>query len=425
MNLQLSKRNRYPWHYWFFLSIPVINAIASNTTEYFSSDILNTGNLRALLIGLFAAWFLFTRLKNESLQRFILFYVAYYFILVLFSTDRLTSGNLYLKFVLGVIMLPLGYYYINSIARLELLMKILLVTLGLHILNIVIANVFQLGTSDYLDETFYFGAGRVNITKNILILVFMMPVTMLFIRRYRKAVMAIYIIAFLITLVGIKRSVLISAAAGIVTYLAVKQRFTLLLRTVAAISVVLVVMMLVFPEFISLFRSRFEARGERVELTEETIETEGRLSETETVFNAWKTGSFRHKLIGSEVFNDRLYFNTPRMLHTDYMIILNGSGLIGLFLWFLFFVQIIREKNKYYRGLKNHILFREMNAVFWVLLVAQIVLSVSGTIYAIELRALIFLFWGAFLGAMRGFLKEKYSLAEGEAQADGKTDRKT
>jgi len=415
MNLQVNRSKGYSWHFWFFLAIPVINAIASNTTEYFSSDILNTGNLRALIIGLFAAWFVFTKLPNENLPRVILFYIAYYFILVLFATDRLTSGNLYLKFVLGVIMLPLGYYYVNSIARLEVLLKVLLITLGLHILNIVIANIFQLGTSDYLDKTFYFGAGRVNITKNILILVFMMPVTMLFIPRYRKAVTVMYIIAFLITIIGIKRSVLISAAAGIVTYLAVKQRFTLLLRTVAAISVLLIVMMLVFPDLTNLFRSRFEARGERVELTEETIETEGRLSETETVFSAWKSGSFRHKLVGSEVFNDRLYFDTPRMLHTDYMIILNGSGLIGLFLWFYLFVRIIREKNRYYRGLKNHVLFREMNAVFWVLLVAQLILSVSGTIYAIELRSLIFLFWGAFLGTMRGFLKEKYPPGNNDA----------
>src|SRR5690606_7141708 len=133
----------------------------------------NTGNLRALIIGIFAAWFMFTRLPNESLSRFTLYYLGYYFLLVLFSTDRFTSGNLYLKFLLGVIMMPIGYYYINSIARLEVLLKILLFTLGLHILNIIIANIFALGTADYRDETFYFGAGRVNITKNILILVFM------------------------------------------------------------------------------------------------------------------------------------------------------------------------------------------------------------------------------------------------------------
>jgi len=403
----VNKSIRFTRQFYFVLAIPVINAIASNTSEYFSSDILNTGNLRALIIGLFAAWFLFTRLPNENFSRFILFYLGYYFILVLFATDRVTSGNLYLKFFLGIIMMPIGYYYINSIARLEILLKVLLFTLGLHILNIIIANIFALGTSDYLDETFYFGAGRVNITKNILILVFMLPVTMLFIKKYRRAVLILYIVAFLITLVGIKRSVLISAGAGIVAYLAVKRRFSLLMRTIVITSVFILIMVVMFPGFVDLFRSRFEARGERVELTEETMETEGRLSETETVFRGWSAGSFRHKLVGSEVFNDRLYFDTSRMLHTDYMIILNGSGLIGLVLWFYLFYRIIKEKNRFYRVLRNHILFREMNAVFWVMLVAQLVLSVSGTVYAIELRSLIFLFWGAFLGTMRGYLKDK------------------
>lgn len=403
----MNKNIRFTRQFYFVLAIPVINAIASNTSEYFSSDILNTGNLRALIIGLFAAWFLFTRLPNENFSRFILFYLGYYFILVLFATDRVTSGNLYLKFFLGIIMMPIGYYYINSIARLEILLKVLLFTLGLHILNIIIANIFALGTSDYLDETFYFGAGRVNITKNILILVFMLPVTMLFIKKYRRAVLILYIVAFLITIVGIKRSVLISAGAGIVAYLAVKRRFSLLMRTIVITSVFILIMVVMFPGFVDLFRSRFEARGERVELTEETMETEGRLSETETVFRGWSAGSFRHKLVGSEVFNDRLYFDTSRMLHTDYMIILNGSGLIGLVLWFYLFYRIIKEKNRFYRVLRNHILFREMNAVFWVMLVAQLVLSVSGTVYAIELRSLIFLFWGAFLGTMRGYLKDK------------------
>ena len=350
---------------------------------------------------------MFTRHPNDSLSRFTLYYLGYYFLLALFSTDRFTSGTLYLKFLLGVIMMPIGYYYIKSIARLEILLKVLLFTLGLHILNIIIVNIFQLGTSDYLDETFYFGAGRVNITKNILILVFMLPVTMLFIRKYRRIVFILYIVAFLIAIVGIKRSVLISAAAGVVTYLAVKQKFSLLLRTAVITSVSLLLIVVMFQGFADLFMSRFEARDERVELTEETIETEGRLSETETVFSAWSAGSFKHKLVGSEVFNDRLYFDTSRMLHTDYMIILNGSGLIGLFLWFYLFYRIIKEKNKYYRLLRNHILFREMNAVFWVLLVVQLVLSVSGTVYAIELRSLIFLFWGAFIGTMKGYLQDK------------------
>lgn len=405
----MNKNLRFSWQFYFVLAIPVINAIASNTTEYFRSDILNTGNLRALVVGLFAVWFIFVKMPNTSLSRFILIYLGYYLLLVVFSTDRMISGNLYLKFLLGVVMLPIGYYYINSLARLEKLLRILLITLGLHIFNILIANIFQLGTSDYLDETFYFGAGRVNITKNILILVFLLPVTLLFIKKHRRAVILLYLVSFLITIVGIKRSVLISAAAAVVIYLAVRQRFTLLLRTLAATAVLFLILVFVFPGLTDIFLSRFKARGERVELTEETMETEGRLSESETVFNAWKSGSYRHKLFGSEVFNDRLYFDTTRMLHTDYMIILNGSGIIGLILWFVMYYRLIREKRRYFRLLQNHVLFREMNAVFWVLLAAQLIMSVSGTIYAIELRSLIFLYWGAFFGTMRGYLRDKYS----------------
>ncbi len=413
----MVKAVKYPWQFYFVLAIPLINVIASNTSEYFRSDIFNTGNLRALIIGGFAIYFIVARIPKEGLSRFILLYLAFYMVLVLFASDRLLSGNLFLKFFLGVIMLPIGYYYINSIRKLEILLRILFVTLVLHLINIVIANIFQLGTSDYLDETFYFGAGRVNITKNILILVLLMPATMLFVRKYRKAVTLVYLASFLVTMVGIKRSVLLSAAAGVITYLAVKQRFTLLIRTAVVGAGLFLILILIFPGFTDLFRSRFEARGERVELTEETIETEGRLSETEAVFRAWSSGSFRHKLIGSEVFNDRLFFHSKRMLHTDYMIILNGSGLIGFVLWFYLYARLIREKKKYYRALKSHPLFSELNALFWVLLAAQLVLSVSGTVYAIELRSLIFLLWGAILGVMRGFLlnrKNRLTMAKNQ-----------
>ncbi len=54
-------------------------------------------------------------------------------------------------------MLPIGYYYINSIRKLEILLRVLFVILLLHLLNIAIANIFDLGTSDYLDQTFYSG----------------------------------------------------------------------------------------------------------------------------------------------------------------------------------------------------------------------------------------------------------------------------
>lgn len=393
---------------WLVFLFPIINAVATNTTDYFPPSLLNPGTVRAIIIGLFLIYFIIYKYPNDRLSRLFLFYCLFYLILSLTASRILTSTYNSLKFIIATMALPVGYYYINSIKKLNILLKILIITLALHMVNILIANIFTLGSSDYLDETFYFGAGRVNVTKSILILIFMLPLVLMFVRKYRSLVIVLYTIAFFVTLIGIKRSVMISAGVGIVTYLLAMRRGTLLFKSVMAIMITAFVVLLIFPNVVSLFKSRFEARKDRVELTEETFDTEARVGEIKTVLDGWKNGSVKHKLIGSEPFNDRYYLGTFRMLHTDYMIILSGSGLIGLLLWFYMYWLIVREKNRYYRFLKNHVFFREMNAVFWGIMAAQLILSVAGTVYAIEARSLIFLYWGAFLGTMRGYLKAGY-----------------
>jgi hypothetical protein len=394
--------------YKFVLAIPIINAVASNTTEYFQSALFNPGNLRAIIIGVFALYFIFTKLPNERIFRFIMFYLLFYLLLVLISTDKLHSGNLFLKFFLGIIMFPIGYYYIDSVGKFKGLVTVLFFTLLLHLTNLAIANIFKLGTSDYLDESFYFGAGRVNITKNILILVFMVPVTLLFTNKHKLKVIFVFLIAFVVTIIGIKRSVLVSGAVGFIIYLVIKQKISQLFKIVIASALLIFLIITILPRLTGLITARFNARSDRVEISEETLETEGRFDETKQVWINWKLGSMKHKLIGSEVFNDRIFYNSKRMLHTDYMVILNGSGIIGLFLWFYMLVIIIREKGIYYSRLKKNTLFQEMNAVFWILISTQLIISISGTVYAIEVRSLLFLIWGAFIGTMRGYLKNLY-----------------
>lgn len=394
---------------WLVFLFPVINAVATNTTDFFPPSLLNPGTVRAIIIGLFLIYFIIYKYPNDRLSRFFLFYCLFYLVLSLTASRILTSTYNSLKFIIATMALPVGYYYINSIKKLNILLKILIITLALHMVNILIANIFTLGSSDYLDETFYFGAGRVNVTKSILILVFMLPLVLMFVRKYRSLVIVLYAIAFFVTLIGIKRSVMISAVVGIGVYLLAVRKGTILFKGVLAILVTAGIGLLIFPNGVDLFHSRYEARKDRVELTENTFETEARLEEVQTVLNSWWRGSIKYKLIGSELFNDRYYFGTYRMLHTDYMIILSGSGLIGFFLWFYLFWLLVKEKNRYYRFLRNNVLFREMNAIFWGILAAQFILSVAGTVYAIEVRSLIFLYLGAFLGTMKGYLMKGYS----------------
>ena len=69
----------------------------------------------------------------------------------------------------------------------------------------------------------------------------------------------------------------------------------------------------------------------------ETMEIEGRYWETEAVINAIKNDDLMHTLFGSEIFNEFDYFKTKRMLHIDYNVILNGTGIIGLFVFLLIY----------------------------------------------------------------------------------------
>ncbi len=399
--------------YYFVLAIPVINVIASNTTEYFSEGAINTGIIRAVIFSLFSAYFILTSYPNNLPSRIIIFYLLFYAMLVLLSSDILYSANLYLKFFLSLIMFPVGFYYINDYQRFKTLLVVLLIALCLHIVNIFISNIFNLGSSDYLDESFYFGSGRVNITKSIMMLVLMAPVTFLLNKKARWYLIVIYITGFVISMIGIKRSVLLSGISSLVIYALLEEGKSNLIRALIGFGLGLLILLTVYPKALSIFLSRYESRGERVAMTEKSMESEARYSEVQKVWDTWVNGSVKHKMIGTDLFNDRQFFNVERMLHTDYMIVLNGSGIIGFLLWFYLFWVLIKGKNKYFKYLKNIEFFRELNALFYMYMASQLIMSISGTVYNVELRSTFFLVWGAIIGTMKtAVMKMTYGLNE-------------
>lgn len=392
----MSKKNQYL----FVLLFPIVNALAANTTEMFPGSFLTSGSLRALIIGTFTLFFIKNNLSNYKLNLFILFYLSYFLILSLLSSNIPLSLTLYFKFFLGVIMFPIGYYYFNTKDKIGDLVKSFLIALLIYLVTILISNIFKLGSSDYLADSFYFGTGRVNITKSMLLLILLAPITLHFIKR-KLIVYLIYILGLIITLIGVKRSVLLSGLSSILIYTYLNRTKTYLVRGIIYLVFGLTLTILIFPSLSDIFLKRIEARNERIYITDDSLDEEARYNEVSQVINTWQTGSIFHKAFGSELFNDRFFFKTNRILHIDYMILLNGSGIIGIILWFLIFWLIIKEKNKYYKYLKNDEFFNKMNSVFYMFLAAQMLMSISSTIYAIDIRSIIFLYWGAMIGTMK------------------------
>ncbi len=352
---------------------------------------------------IFLGFFLLRFYPGTLINRVIFIFILYIGILSLLTSNINLSVYGYMKFFIATLMFPLGYYFFNNHEKLLQLTKIYGWVLLLFMLNILISNIFELGTSDYLEEFFYFGAGRVNITKSTLIILFTGPI-LLYSKNFRyKRIFGIFlVIAVLVTIIGIKRSVLISALLAIIIFGFTSKQKAIFLRGLIGMAFILIVTFSIIPESSEILFHRYEARSEELEFTEETVDREGRYNETLMVLEAWVNGSLSHKLFGSEMFNDLYFFKQTRMLHTDYMVVLAGAGLVGLIFWFLIYYLMIREKERYWKLLKHDERFFYYRPVFYSILAGQMLMSISGTIQGIDLRSFILLYLGALIGSMRG-----------------------
>lgn len=390
----------------FTLFIPILLSITNNTVDYFEARTLHPGNIAMTIIIPLLVIFLIKYYPKERISLLILLYILFYLGLSFLSSNVFESLYAFLKFFVSLMMFPLSYYFINSYERFQTLTKYYFIALLLFLINLLIANIFKLGTSDYLEDSFYFGAGRVNMTKSMIILLFAnMNMIPMLTRKQKPYFISILIIGAFITLLGIKRSVLISFGVGAILFLFYNRVRYGSLKIILASLFGAMVLFLVYPKAFDLFSARFEARGERVELTDETLEKEGRVNELQLVVDTWVDGSIKHKLIGSDLFNDRQFFGARRMLHTDYAVILNGSGLIGFLLWIIILLAVYRKGNSYLKFINNDGRFPFLKPAFYSILLAQIFMSISGTIQGYGVRTFIWLYLGAIIGTLHSELR--------------------
>lgn len=397
----------------FLIFIPILFALAYNTTGYFSPRGLNPGTIRGFFMLFYLAIFLFKFYPESLVNKIIFLFVFYIGILSFLSSDINLSLYGYMKFFIASLMFPLGYYFINNHEKLLLLTRSYAWALGIFMLNIAVSNLFGLGSSDYLEESFYFGAGRVNITKVMIILIFTGPILLYSHKfKYSKVFGIFLAVSSFITMIGIKRSVLLSAIAGVLIFGLTSKSKTLFLRGIIGLSIILISFVFIFPKTIEIFYDRYEARSEELEINEEVFDKEGRVNETYLVIDTWVKGTIAFKFFGGEIFNDRYLFKKSRMLHTDYMVVLAGSGLVGIIFWFLIYYLMVREKEKYWKFLKLDPRFSQYHPVFYSILAAQMLMSISGTIQGIDLRSFILLYLGALIGSMRGEVKNLLQKSE-------------
>jgi len=134
------------------------------------------------------------------------------------------------------------------------------------------------------------------------------------------------------------------------------------------------------------------------------IEEEARYKEVPFVIDEILLSSdLKLMLFGKELFNsngnyaDGLFGD--RRLHVDYIGILHGSGVIGLTLYFLVYLFIFKRFRFLYR--KNRTLSKDEKAtykgLFYSFLITSLIISLSGQMYEITFRTMIFFTLGIIL----------------------------
>lgn len=398
-----------------FLAIPIINVLATIFTPYFPGGTLNPGVIRGVALTLFCIWFFLSKKHFNTITSSTYVFLGYLFVLCFISQEPLTSLYIYSKVFLASLFLPLALYFINSEYKFLLIMRACIVALGLLELNFVVSNVLEIGFATYKDDSVLFGESGVNITKYMVIFIMIVPFYLKYEKKKIHTLIAsiLLITGVIIVIIGMKRSAILAISAGFLIYSLLTPYKTRILKIVPFVGAFI---LLSGPYYIPIIQKRFEARQEKVSMTYEQLsssEEEGRLLEVEYTIEQTFGDSFEKIFIGYDLFLKKQFQSHKRMLHIDYMNMLGGAGLIGLFLFMAIYWRIWYFARKIKTTGNTSLAKNEIYAMVCCLLGVQAFMSFGGTMQGLDLRGALLLLLGGFVALVLQEIKKENTSYEG------------
>jgi hypothetical protein len=399
----------------FALFIPLLNIAAMLTVNEFEAGTFNPGTIRAAIILLFLIFILTEKTPNLTSIKLVYIYLSFLFIASTLSTDIYLSLYRYLKLFISTMMFIVGLIMIRSSADFMRLNRVYLNVLIICSLYILYANIFNYGSSDYLAESFYYGSTRVNITKVMAVLLLIVPISFATIsKKSPRIYYSVFLFfALVAVIIGMKRSAILGLSLGYIIYFFLTPDKNRLAKSIVSLAIILLIST---PIYLDTLTDRYEVRAKRRTFdvqTEELENTEARYREYLMVMNDFERRDIITALFGTEAFNDLYYYRTNRMLHTDFMLLLSSSGVIGLLLHIAILLIIpfellgIKPKRQSQKKI-----FKEVYAVNLALLACLFILSIAATVHSIEIRAFALMYMGASISFLKIRNKESVSLEE-------------
>jgi len=383
-----------------------------------NSIVIPKGSLITLLFngGIFIYCVLYFIKQNYLLGKFgfIHLYLVFLFILILLmSSNFMASLKLWMKYSIGILCLPIGFDLFSNKSAVGKLWGILQLFLWLFIINYLISNILHLGGSQYNSGATGVEMGNLfddALHTNLCILT-MIPF-MLYINKKNNVISLVLLCAFsvVLTIVLMKRTPILCLCLTTLCFITLWQYLknkygklenigTLIPTKIVVIGIISIGSLAYFYQ--GTIRLQYEARLDRFE---NGIEREGRTRELQYIANdILFNESVRTFLIGKETFNTvGTYANGRfgnRMIHENYGILLNGTGVLGIIFYIsinIYFLILLFKYSKRVDFKNNPIAYFLFIAYisYWLM---YTVASFSGTIWLVLYPSIHYMISGMIL----------------------------
>lgn len=328
-------------------------------------------------------------------------YAIYCFLLIFIARDLFISTYNYIRAFQALLLFPAAYFIFRSEQHIDVFAR--------SFINLVIAASLYLMLSYFLGigatqrYTLDFAAGRVNLnTLTYLIILTPAFAIRLNLRNYpvkNYLVMATLLFAIFIAVSSVKRTTIFFIALSFVLYLLFTPREYKNQFRKATVFLVFV-LFLTSSFYYDTIATRLSVRQDAYGV--ENLEQEGRILELKVVYR--ETFSFhdlRYSLIGRNVFDTPgsyggsefgHSFNPRRIIHNDFALIPNSTGIIGLLIYLNFLYLLGKRALKMIISKKTD---SQYAFLFTLMFIISTLLMINGAFFSITHRAIPLIIMGA------------------------------
>jgi len=346
-------------------------------------------------------------------------FTVYVLMSVILLLSSLLGGNSIkslletIKFILIILSFFSFFIYFSYRSLNEVLLKKMVLTLAIiTIVNIGLSNIFSFGWAGYSDNVGFYTGGILSNMWYIPAFVLVATVAVMNLeKRGSNLLLTIAsILVLMILIVALRRSAYIILAISILSALLFLKMNLRIIKIGAGI---LILCAIAAPFFIPILERQLLARDKTFD---KGVDEESRLKETEVLWEErLETSPTFVFLLGEKPFNSTGNYGHgsfgDRPLHVDMNIVFFSSGLIGLSLYTLFYINIFIRYFKLSRRFKGKLKkISVFKYLFFSAFFSLIALSFSGGLNALTFRMFGFLLIGIALGQLNYLYKARRSV---------------